>query len=59
MQDFFKKENLAFMSWTLYDFKEVPTAVVGRLPWRKSRQRFFGFLDQKGEPKPAFKYITH
>ena len=59
MQDFFKKENLAFMSWTLYDFKEVPTSVVGRLPWRKSRQRFFGFLDQKGEPKPAFKYITH
>ncbi|MDN3595097.1 cellulase family glycosylhydrolase [Zunongwangia endophytica] len=59
MQDFFKKEDLAFMSWTLYDFEEVPSQVVGRLPWRKSRQRFFGFLDHRGEPKPAFNYITN
>jgi len=59
IQAFFQKEKLAFMSWTLYDFKEVPTDVVGKLPWRKSKQRHFGFLDVDGKPKPALKFMTH
>jgi len=59
MQDFLAKENLAFMSWTLYDFNEVPSNVVGRLPWRKARQKHFGFLDASGKKKPAFKHISN
>jgi hypothetical protein len=46
------------MSWTLYDFSKVPKEVVGRLPWRKQTQEHFGFINQKGETKPAFKYIS-
>ena len=58
MQQFFQKNKLPFMSWTLYDFEEVPSEVVGILPWRKARQRHFGFLDSQGNEKPAFKYIS-
>ncbi|WP_031425271.1 cellulase family glycosylhydrolase [Flavimarina sp. Hel_I_48] len=58
MQDFFSKDQVSFMSWTLYDFDEVPTSVVGRLPWRKARQKKFGFLDTEGHRKPSFKYIN-
>ena len=58
MQDFFQKKDLSFMSWTLYDFEEVPSSVVGSLPWRKARQKHFGFLDKDGNHKPAFNFIT-
>ena len=56
-QAIFNANNMSFMSWTLYDFKEIPKEVVGRLPWRKQAQEHFGFIDQNGETKPAFKYI--
>jgi hypothetical protein len=46
------------MSWTLYDFEEIPKEVVGRLPWRQNAQKNFGFLDENGNKKPAFKYIS-
>ncbi|MBW2962829.1 glycoside hydrolase family 2 TIM barrel-domain containing protein [Mesonia aestuariivivens] len=59
MQAFLKKEELAFMSWTLYDFTQVPSDVVGKLPWRKSRQKHFGFLDIESNPKPALKFISN
>ena len=59
MQAFLSKEKLAFMSWTLYDFNEVPSNVVGILPWRKARQKHFGFLDASGKEKPAFKHISN
>lgn len=59
MQEIFKKESLAFMSWGLYDFKSIPTSVVGRLPWRKSKQKYFGFIDKNGENKPSFLYISY
>ena len=49
--------QLNFMSWTLYDFDKVPTKVVGKLPWRKNKQKCFGFINQKGNKKPSFKYI--
>ena len=58
MQDMFKKNDVHFMSWTLYDFKNVPKDVVGSLPWRRSLQKRFGFIDVKGNPKPAFDYIS-
>ena len=58
-QEIIAKNNLQFMSWTLYDFKNIPKEVVGRLPWRKNAQKHFGFIDKNGNKKPAFKYITN
>lgn len=57
-QDIFSNKNISFMSWTLYDFTKIPKEVVGRLPWRKRAQEHFGFINQNGETKPAFKYIS-
>jgi hypothetical protein len=59
MQAIFKKKQLAFVSWTLYDFPEVPTKVAGKWPWIKSKQKQFGFIDTEGNQKPAFLYITY
>ncbi len=58
MQEVLKAQDLGFLSWTLYDYKEVPASVVGRRPWRKARQKHFGFLDTSGKPKPAFEFIS-
>ena len=57
-QQIFTSNNMSFMSWTLYDFDEIPKEVVGRLPWRKQAQGYFGFINQKGETKPAYNYIS-
>lgn len=54
----FGKNNLSSMSWSLYDFTKIPKEVVGRLPWRKRAQEHFGFINQNGETKPAFQYIS-
>jgi hypothetical protein len=59
MQTYFKKNNYSFMSWTLYDFPHVPDQVAGKWPWQKMRQKKFGFIDDKGNNKPAFKYISN
>ncbi|MUU78723.1 glycoside hydrolase family 2 TIM barrel-domain containing protein [Winogradskyella endarachnes] len=59
IQEQIAANNLQFMSWTLYDFTEVPTAVVGRRPWRRNTQKHFGFIDKNGAKKPAFKYISN
>ena len=59
IQSIFSKHNISFLSWTLYDFGEVPVSVVGSLPWRKIPQKFYGFIDINGKKKPAFKYISH
>lgn len=58
VQEVIAKNNIPFISWTLYDFAEIPKEVVGRLPWRKRVQEHFGFINQNGETKPAFKYIS-
>ena len=50
--------NLQYMSWTLYDFIDIPKEVVGRLPWRKNAQKQFGFIDANGIKKAAFRYIS-
>ncbi|MEP1487423.1 MAG: glycoside hydrolase family 2 TIM barrel-domain containing protein [Algibacter sp.] len=57
-QTIFSDHTISFMSWTLYDFIEIPKEVVGRLPWRKRAQEHFGFINQNGETKPAFNYIS-
>ncbi|MEM5563781.1 glycoside hydrolase family 2 TIM barrel-domain containing protein [Psychroserpens sp. AS72] len=50
--------NLQYVSWTLYDFTEIPKEVVGRLPWRKNAQKQYGFIDENGIKKASFKYIS-
>jgi hypothetical protein len=59
MQTLFRKNGFAFMSWTLYDFPEVPDQVAGKWPWQKLRQKTFGFLDENGNKKPSFQFITN
>lgn len=59
MQAIFKKDSLAFLSWGLYDFEEIPSKVAGSYPWRKSNQKYFGFIDKNGQQKPAFLHITY
>lgn len=50
--------DLQYMSWTLYDFVDIPKEVVGRLPWRKNAQKQFGFIDTNGTKKAAFIYMS-
>ncbi|WP_369049423.1 glycoside hydrolase family 2 TIM barrel-domain containing protein [Tenacibaculum sp. UWU-22] len=58
MQEIIKRNNIPFMSWTLYDFNYIPKEVVGRLPWRTNPQKKFGFISKNGTKKPAFKFIA-
>ena len=57
-QEIASKNNIPFVSWTLYDFKKIPKEVVGQLPWRKYNQKHFGFINQAGEKKASFQYIS-
>lgn len=59
MQKVLTKNNISFMSWTLYDFDNVPKEVLGRLPWRTNPQKKFGFINSLGEKKLSFKHITN
>ncbi|AUC82548.1 glycoside hydrolase family 2 TIM barrel-domain containing protein [Lacinutrix sp. Bg11-31] len=59
IQDLIAANNLQFMSWTLYDFVDVPKDVVGSRPWRRNTQKRFGFIDKNGTKKVSFKYITN
>ena len=54
MEKFISESEIPFLSWTLHDFEEVPNEVIGRLPWRKSRQKKFGLLRPDGSKKAAF-----
>ncbi len=58
-QEHIQKYTIHSMPWTLYDFTKVPSSVVGKLPWRKDQQKHFGFIDKKGNEKPAFQYISN
>ncbi|GAA0738814.1 glycoside hydrolase family 2 TIM barrel-domain containing protein [Gaetbulibacter jejuensis] len=57
-QSIIAKNNLQFMSWTLYDFDKIPKEVVGRLPWLKNTQKQFGFINKNNTKKLSFKYIS-
>ena len=59
IQEQIAANNLQFMSWTLYDFTDVPTDVVGSRPWRRNTQKHFGFIDNNGVKKASFKYISN
>ena len=58
MQHQLKEQNMSFMSWTLYDFNNIPKEVVGKLPWRRNAQEHFGFIDKEGKKKKSFNYIS-
>ncbi|MFP4844936.1 cellulase family glycosylhydrolase [Winogradskyella sp. PE311] len=58
IQSIFSENDIQFMSWTLYDFDNVPKEVVGRLPWRQNPQKHFGFINKSGIRKSSFKYIS-
>jgi len=58
MQKILTKKKIPFMSWTLYDFDKIPKEVLGRLPWRTSPQKKFGFISSNGIKKQAFEFIS-
>ncbi|MCL7754069.1 glycoside hydrolase family 2 TIM barrel-domain containing protein [Polaribacter sp. Z022] len=58
IQKVLTKNEIPFMSWTLYDFDNVPKEVLGRLPWRTNPQKKFGFISNTGAKKLSFKYIS-
>lgn len=49
--------NIGYLAWTLYDFPDIPTQVVGSLPWRKAYQQHYGLINLQGEPKQAYELI--
>lgn len=49
-----KRDSINYLSWTLFDFDEIPDRVAGRLPWRKKKQSFFGIIDLSGAKKKSF-----
>ena len=57
-QKIISENEIHFMSWTLYDFINIPNEVVGGLPWRKNAQKYYGFIDDNGTKKAAFKFIS-
>lgn len=59
IQKVLAKNKVHFMSWTLYDFEDVPSSVVGRLPWRTNPQKKFGFIDADGKKKASFEFISN
>jgi hypothetical protein len=58
IQQILTKNSVPFMSWTLYDFDEIPNQVLGILPWRTNPQKKYGFLSNMGAKKSSFKYIS-
>ncbi len=58
IQSVLLENKIPFLAWTLYDFKEVPSSVAGRLPWRKNKQHNFGFITTNGEKKPSYSYFS-
>ncbi len=58
MQQVLNAQNISFMSWTLYDFEEIPSSVVGSRPWRTNPQKKFGFIDKDGKKKAAFEFVV-
>ncbi|WP_025741607.1 cellulase family glycosylhydrolase [Aquimarina pacifica] len=57
-QENIQKRDIHYLSWTLYDFIKIPNDVSGSLPWRKQKQKYFGFIDASGNKKPAFEFIS-
>ncbi|MEL7148018.1 MAG: cellulase family glycosylhydrolase, partial [Bacteroidota bacterium] len=52
-----KEHEISYGFWTLYDFRQVPSNVAGKLPWRKNPQKHFGLIDTKGREKEVYNTI--
>lgn len=39
--------------WTLHDFEDVSSDIVGPLPWRRAQQKHFGLMRSDGTLRPA------
>jgi hypothetical protein len=59
IQKIMSKNSIPFISWTLYDFDNIPKEVLGRLPWRTNPQKKFGFISNTGKNKLSYKYISN
>lgn len=57
MTDHARELGIPYLYWTLYDYQSVPTAVVGRAPWRRAAQRHFGLLTTNGAKKEAARLL--
>lgn len=61
-QSFFenqKRDSLNYLSWTLYDFSDIPNQVVKRYPWRTNKQMSFGLINISGTKKSAFEVFKN
>jgi len=47
------KENVSYISWGLYDFKDAPTEVFGLKPWVRAPQKHFGLIRSDKTSKPV------
>ncbi|WP_430411072.1 glycoside hydrolase family 2 TIM barrel-domain containing protein [Kordia sp.] len=57
MQQVLKVQNISYLAWTLYDFEDIPSSVVGNRPWRTNPQKKFGIIDKDGKRKKAFEIL--
>ncbi len=51
------RKNISFISWTLYDFPQLPKSVFGGPFWRKLPQKHYGLIRTDGSWKPAAEVI--
>ena len=49
--------SLNYATWTVHDFKKVPSNVAGALPWKKKPQQSYGLINKKGESKKVYNFI--
>lgn len=54
-----KRDSIHYLSWTLFDFGEIPSRVAGDLPWRKNKQACFGIIDTLGVKDDAYSIIKN
>lgn len=54
-----KRDSLHYLSWTLYDFREIPNNVSGAYPWRKNKQAYFGLIDIHGVKDDAYSVLKN
>lgn len=54
-----KRDSIDYLSWTLFDFGDIPNRVAGDLPWRKNKQACFGIIDNLGVKVDAYSIIKH
>lgn len=53
-----KDNNIPWMLWTLYDFRQIPKGVFKPRPWIKSKQSHFGLIRKDGSKKELFEYLS-